>query len=212
MILARDIMTRDVVTVPMELDLKSAALMLISHRISGAPVVDTSRMLVGVLSARDLIRQDARNLDARRNGRLTRDELATLADIHHDFENHPASHLKVMDVMTPYAVSAAEDTPAVEVAQIMCKEQVHRVLILDDGRLTGIISSMDMVRAIASTSLGNLLKHGRPNRKLKATARRLVRKPPSRKLLPRSGPATRARLVGRKKGGKPARRKAAAVR
>ena len=158
MIVARDIMTRNVITVSMELDLQAAALVFAAHGISGAPVIDQDRMLVGVLSGRDLVRHTARMLaDAPNPARFTRAELTTLAELRHDFEAHGGS-LKITDIMTPYAVSASEETPAVELAQIMCREKVHRVLILDEGRLTGIVSSMDIVRAVANTDLGEILR------------------------------------------------------
>jgi CBS-domain-containing membrane protein len=159
-ILARDIMTRSVITVSMDMDLQGAALVFTSHQITGAPVVDGDHMLVGVLSARDIMRHAARGVGESDHGsaQLSRDELATLAELRHDFEAQRGTRLKVMDVMTPYAVSAGEETPAVELAQIMCREKVHRILILDQGRLTGIVSSMDIVRAVASSSLGSALK------------------------------------------------------
>ena len=161
MILARDIMTRNVITVSMDMDLQSAALVFAAHSISGAPVIDSDRMLVGVVSGRDLVRHTARHLaDAPGSAKFSSAELTTLAELRHDFEAQRGSVLKILDIMTPYAVSAAEQTPAVELAQIMCREKVHRVLILDEGRLTGIVTSMDLVRAVANSKLGEALRQG----------------------------------------------------
>ena len=187
MILARDIMTRNEITVSMDMDLHSAALVFAAHGISGAPVIDADRMLVGVVSARDLVRHTARLLaDAPSPAKFTRAELNTLAELRHDFESQHGTALKIMDIMTPYAVSASEETPAVELAQIMCREKVHRVLILDEGRLTGIVTSMDLVRAVANSPLGEVLRS-------KNTSRRHLRKAIRRSVSPAPIIKTRAK-------------------
>lgn len=183
MILARDIMTRNVITVAMDMDLQSAALVFAAHAISGAPVIDADRMLVGVVSGRDLVRHNARHLvDGPSTARFSSAELTTLAELRHDFEAQRGSVLKILDIMTPYAVSATEETPAVELAQIMCREKVHRVLILDEGRLTGIVTSMDLVRAVANSKLGDVLKNGLSTRRdlRKKIGRAVVAKLPVR--------------------------------
>lgn len=198
MILARDIMTRNVITVSMEMDLQSAALVFAAHSISGAPVIDGDRMLVGVVSGRDLVRHTARHLaDAPTSAKFSSAELNTLAELRHDFEAQRGSVLKVLDIMTPYAVSAAEETPALEVAQIMCREKVHRVLILDEGRLTGIVTSMDLVRAVANSKLGEVLRNGSYKRRdLRKKVGRAVPRPPVKKKITNT---TRAAKLARSK-------------
>ena len=203
MVLARDIMTRNVITIPMDLDLQSAALVFTSHGITGAPVVDADRMLVGVISARDIVRHSARTVgETSSSMRFTRDELATLAELRGDFEAQKGNHLKVVDIMTPYAVSAGEETPATELAQIMCREKVHRVLILADGRLTGIVSSMDIVRAVANTPLGSTLRTTGGTRR---SLRRVVRRDEEPKKAKRpvvKKPIVKAKKLARKAKGK----------
>jgi CBS domain-containing protein len=198
MILARDIMSRSVITISMDMDLQSASLVFATHGISGAPVVDSDRMLVGVISARDIVRHQARLLAESSSGtsqKLTRDELETLAELRHDFEAQRGSQLKIMDIMTPYAVSASEETPAVELAQIMCREKVHRVLILEEGRLTGIVSSMDIVRAVANCPLGDILREGRPDRR---ALRKAVKRNDAKPKKPAKKPAPKKKTTRRR--------------
>lgn len=198
MILARDIMSRSVITISMDMDLHSASLVFATHGISGAPVVDSDRMLVGVISTRDIVRHNARMLgeSSPSSQKLTRDELAMLVELRHDFEAQRGAQPKIMDIMTPYAVSASEETPAVELAQIMCREKVHRVLILEEGRLTGIVSSMDIVRAVANCPLGDILRESRSTRRELRRAVRRDEKP--RKAKAKQPVAKKKKMRGRR--------------
>jgi CBS domain-containing protein len=54
----------------------------------------------------------------------------------------------VATVMTPWTVSFEEDTEVKELARQMLSKKIHRVIVTRDGRLSGIITSMDMVRAL----------------------------------------------------------------
>lgn len=123
--LARDIMRSDVLTLRPETTLREAAVFLVRHRISGAPVVGPGRRLIGLISSTDLMR----------NGQ-------------------EAPEAEVGAVMTPAAYCAKEETPVAELARFMLAKRVHRVVIVRRGRLKGIVTSMDMLRALLKTSKG----------------------------------------------------------
>lgn len=54
----------------------------------------------------------------------------------------------VSAVMTPWSVSFEEDTDVRELARQMASKKIHRLIVTREGRLCGIISSMDMIRAL----------------------------------------------------------------
>lgn len=119
----RDVMTRSVRALPAKMPIDEAADALAGWHVSGAPVLEGSR-LVGVVSRSDL--HDPR--------RPRDDQPSTL----------------VADVMTPMVYAVREHDPAVLAARLMVDEHIHRVIALDDrGQIAGIVTSMDLVEAIA---------------------------------------------------------------
>lgn len=60
------------------------------------------------------------------------------------------SDAAVTSVMTPWVISFEEDTELKEVARQMLAKRIHRVVVTREGRLCGIITSMDMMRAFLS--------------------------------------------------------------
>lgn len=159
----KDILTREVITIPRQMEARDAALILIAHKISGAPVVDTDNTLVGVISDSDLVRNSARNLYRQRaiSPYFTSHELQTLEQLRTGLPSADES-VRVEELMTPYAISTSEDTDIKKVARIMVDEKVHRVLVLKEGKLTGIVSTMDVVRAVARHGIENGRKKTRP--------------------------------------------------
>lgn len=120
--LARDIMRPDVLTLDPETTLLEAAAFLTQRRIGGAPVVGPGRRLIGLISSTDLLRNVRK-----------------------------APETKIGEVMTPAAYCAREETPVAELARFMLVKKVHRVVIVRRGRLKGIVTSMDMLRALLKT-------------------------------------------------------------
>ena len=150
--IAKDIMSSQVITVTENMDLREVARILVEERITGAPVVDELGTLVGVISQSDLVEYDLsveRELtveapfyrrpfdDALQPGRGFR------------IEDLPADLVK--DVMTPYLITVAENTPIHDVAARMASGGVHRVIVVDtDQQIRGIVSSLDVLRWIAA--------------------------------------------------------------
>lgn len=128
---AKDLMTRDVVTLSPLTDLETAACVFAEKRITGAPVVDARGRLLGAVSQSDLIRFRAHP------------GLPSWEDEDKEFRRAP-----VISVMTTQAVSCDEDTEAEELAYVMRERHIHRVFITRDGRLSGIVSTMDLLKAM----------------------------------------------------------------
>jgi len=146
--LARDLMTRDVVTVGRETTVKDVARLLLEHKISGLPVTDEENRVVGIVSEGDLIYQDKKLytpafleilggvIYLENPNRLGQDLMKMTA-------------VKVGDLMTTKVYSVREDAPLEEIATIMVEKKVNRVPVVDRaGRLAGIVSRQDLVKAM----------------------------------------------------------------
>lgn len=142
--LVKDIMRKDVVTVPPFMTLKELALLFNDRRITGAPVVDAQGKVLGVVSQSDLVRADRESAPGEvASYHKQTDESAGSAGFH--FEDPDLS--RVEQIMTPGGLSLEESASAEEAARLMLGHHVHRILITRAGRLCGIVTSMDMLRA-----------------------------------------------------------------
>ena len=150
---ASDIMTRDVVVVHPETTLLDAVKLMASRRISGVPVVDKQGTLVGMMSEADLLRwhegfseREARWLDLLAEGfELAPDFLREVQE----------QHRKIKALMSPTPITVTEVMPAREIASLMHARGIKRVPVLRDGKLVGIVTRTDLVRALAQ-KLGEL--------------------------------------------------------
>jgi CBS domain-containing protein len=143
---ARDLMVSPVVTVQPSASVKEVAKLLLEQGISAVPVVDEQGKLVGVVSEGDLLHRSEIGSERRRSWwllGLTDEE--TLAA-----EYVKAHARKVADVMTRKVITAAPDASLHELATLMEANAIKRVPIVDDGRLVGIVSRANLVRALAS--------------------------------------------------------------
>ena len=152
--LARDLMTRPVLTVRDDRTLGELAAFLAENEISGAPVVDARGSLVGVVTVTDLAGQepgDERPAPAARShsvyfqegweSRMNPEELRALSV-------RDAGRL-VRDIMTPVAFSVPGSTPAEKVARTMIAGRIHRLLVTEKGRVAGIVTTLDLLRLLA---------------------------------------------------------------
>ena len=148
-----DVMQREVLAVEADWSLEQLADFLVDNAISGAPVTAADGRLVGVVSLTDIVRQN-RLPDQGTDGgdthdvylfdldrRMSREEMR---ELHIRFE----SPVQVRDIMTPMIFSVSEDTGVREVADTMLKGRIHRVFVTRDGRLSGIVTALDMLKVI----------------------------------------------------------------
>jgi CBS-domain-containing membrane protein len=117
---AKDIMTMKVVTVKPSTSIEDAARLLVRRKISGVPVVDEKDKTKVV-------------------GILTEADLLAA----------PSGAKTVADVMKKRVVSVSPDTPVDEIAEILVKKKIKRVPVIDAGKLVGIVSRIDVLRAIS---------------------------------------------------------------
>lgn len=174
-----DIMSTDVKAVTPEASLRELAEFLVEERVSGAPVLAGGR-LVGVVSASDLLEFDSeeRSIPAYRpelegepgdwGGSSEEEGLPSyFADLWSDagaqvnvrlasegpewdaLEEHDIS-----EVMTRRVLALPPGADVREAGRLMTETGVHRLLVVDEGRLVGVVTSMDLVRAVAKHGLG----------------------------------------------------------
>ncbi len=143
MMTVRDAMTRSVLTVPLIAPLREVAEVLIENGISGVPVVDVDGTVLGVVSEADLLikEQGAGAIRHRPLARLLGESRESRAQL------VKAEAITAAQAMTSPAVTITSRRPIHEAAAIMTARRVNRLPVVDDGRLVGIISRADLVRA-----------------------------------------------------------------
>jgi CBS domain-containing protein len=154
---AAELMQRDVIVVYESDTLKDALGLMTENHITGLPVVDSKSRCVGVITASDILNYEQENADEAATANsdsayhfdpdLQRWE--TLRASSFALENF--AETKVAEVMSRDLIYVHRDTPLDEVAQKMVRQNVHRILVLNDEYgIHGIISAFDFVRLFAS--------------------------------------------------------------
>ncbi len=147
-IVAADVMTPYVLKVSRDMSLTEAAHYLHDNQITGCGVTDEDGKLVGVLSMSDV-------LDSAGSGGESLDGnfYARGWEAEHDAAGPPVherhDELTVADVMTSELQSVSSDTPVDEIARQLIERRIHRVLVIDDHELLGIITTSDMMVLLA---------------------------------------------------------------
>jgi CBS domain-containing protein len=147
---ARDVMTKDVVTVGPETTVGEIAALLVRHRIGAVPVVSSDdRRLLGLVSQTDLVHRSETGTEKRRKWWLE-----AFADPDAKAREYVRSHgHKAQDVMTRMVISVSESATLAEVADALDTHRIRQVPVVMDGRLAGMISRADLVRALAEVSI-----------------------------------------------------------
>jgi CBS domain-containing protein len=141
---AKDIMRRKVITVERWLSLPELAKLFEEKGITGAPVVDENGAILGVVSQTDLVRV---RREASAGVALYHKELEEpLSALGIHFEETDAS--RVESIMTPGAIAFDEEAPVEALAEAMLERHIHRVLITRGDKLAGIVTTMDLLKAL----------------------------------------------------------------
>ncbi len=147
MITVKDIMTADLITLTPDLDITRAAEILLENRINGAPVVDDSGRLVGILCQSDLIVQQKKlplpTVFTFLDGLI---QLSSRKQLEKQVRKIAA--LTVAEAMTTDVISVKPDTRLETVAALMVDNNFHTLPVLDEGRLVGIVGKEDVLRTL----------------------------------------------------------------
>ncbi len=141
-LLARDVMTSPVITVTPDTSVKEIAQLLLTHHISGVPVVSPEGKLVGIVTEADLLHKERPEVEE--GGLLRLFRRGQLAEA-----ERKAEGLVARDVMTSPVVTVTEEVPLREVAALMARRQINRVPVVRGDQVVGIVSRADVLRALA---------------------------------------------------------------
>jgi CBS domain-containing protein len=143
---AADIMTRDVITVAPDTPVREVVKLLLARGISGVPVVDAARGVIGIVSEGDLLRRAELGTEKRRGAWSSFfTGTATLA------ADYVRAHGEVAgDIMTREVATVAPGTPVAEIADLMETRGIKRVPVVEGNALVGIVTRSNLLRAFAS--------------------------------------------------------------
>ena len=143
MLTIRDVMTRSVISVDPETPLKDVAQLLVDRRISGVPVVDREGQVLGIVSEADLLlkEQGADAIVPRRFAWLVGDDAETRA------RREKVAATTAGEAMTHPAVTVGPELAIAAAAERMTARRVNRLPVVENGRLIGIVTRADLVRA-----------------------------------------------------------------
>ena len=145
---AAQVMTHRPVTAGPTMSVRDVAKLLLKHGISAVPVVDASGALLGIVSEGDLVRRRHINRDDRASWWLQM--LAEGEDLAPEFLAYVRSGDRLLqDLMTREVVTVEEETLLPEIARLLEEHRIKRVPVLRQGRVVGIVSRADLVRALA---------------------------------------------------------------
>ena len=128
---ARELMEIEVLTVGEADALEDVSERLQRAHVHGAPVTSPDGELVGFVTQGDVL----------------------IGSLSLGSSNPQRDVPRVRDVMTSPAVSANEETPVAELCKIMWRLRIHHVPIVSDGKIRGIVSSLDLCRAVADGNI-----------------------------------------------------------
>ncbi|MEQ8224306.1 MAG: CBS domain-containing protein [Candidatus Eremiobacterota bacterium] len=136
---ARDVMTKQVITVSSDLSIRKLIQLLITERISGVPVVDDAGEVVGIISERDILKAVDRLIKVK---------------VSLDEEREQKGSFNWVDgIMTKEVIFVSEDDPVEHVCKLMSERKIHRVPVMNGKKIVGIITSMDVLKTVATSGL-----------------------------------------------------------
>jgi CBS-domain-containing membrane protein len=146
---ASDVMTTEVVSTNVDMPVPEVAKLLLEHGISAVPVLGPDGALVGMVSEGDLASRDELDRLARKDWWLRLLTGGAAPDSGLMTRLH-ATDRTAGDVMSRPVVSVSETTDIKEIARLLGDQHIKRVPVLKDGRVVGIVSRADLLRAIAA--------------------------------------------------------------
>ncbi len=146
---ARDVMQTYLISVNPETPLLEVHRLFVDEEITGAPVVDETGRLLGVISSVDLLRAVEEEHDAASAGSRYFQDILEFSGSEwqegpDDFQDRLGEQT-VSDAMTRGGITVAPETAVSEVAATLRKHRIHRVFVVDGDQLCGVISTFDLV-------------------------------------------------------------------
>ena len=148
---AMDVMTTEVITVDPDTSVQALAALLSERGISGVPVVDVDNRVVGIVSEGDLLHRVETGTERRAQRRRRSWWLDTIGSDEELARNYVKSHGRTAkDVMTSDVISVSDTSELADIANLLETKRIKRVPVVRDGKLVGIVSRANLVRALAA--------------------------------------------------------------
>ena len=184
-LVASDVMNTQVLAVRLDITVRELATLLTENEISGAPVTDGHGRLLGMVSLSDIAQGEADEAG------LAPSESDPEATVHGWEEEATSDEMRELHVeghiMTPTAYTVPDDTPVSRLARTMIAGRVHRLLVVRDQRVVGIVTSLDLLTLLSGdvksrrrASRGRKPAAAKPRRRNTVTAPRRARRPRAR--------------------------------
>ena len=148
---AKHVMNPKVLTAEPDWSINRLAEFFMENCISGAPVESDTGTPIGVVSLTDIVHHETQ---PEKDDEWPHDYY--LHTLNRQYARQQAEGFRiraepmttVRDIMTPVIFQVSEDTPVQQVAGMMIKNYIHRVIVLRDGKVVGIISTPDILKII----------------------------------------------------------------
>lgn len=145
-VLAREIMTSPVFTIPPETPFRDIAALMLERGVSGLPVVDTDGQILGIVSEADLLLKEESPqpqppLFGWHGASLKLERMVN--------RHRKATGATAGEIMTENVVTAGEETTVHELAHLMLTHEINRIPIVRDGRVVGIVTRADVLKVFS---------------------------------------------------------------
>ena len=144
---AHDVMTQPVVSIAQDATILEAVGLMLRHRISGLPVMDSTGQLVGIVTEGDFLRRVEIGTQRRRPRWIEFFIPGRLAS-----EYVHAAGRRVDEIMTADVQTVEEDTPLEDVVRVIEHNRIKRVPVLHKKKLIGIITRANLLRALVGAA------------------------------------------------------------
>lgn len=148
MVTAKDIMTKNVVTIEEDMKVYELIELLAEKKISGVPVINKGKNLVGIVTKSDIMGFFL-DFEIDLNVKIGLKDILEFEHEKSEAEITPERDMEIRKIMSLNPITATEDTPVEELAKIMVEKKIHRIIIIKDNSITGIVSPLDLLRFIA---------------------------------------------------------------
>jgi CBS domain-containing protein len=152
MLKAKDIMTKDVLTVGISTTVEDLARVLVEHKISGTPVVNAQGDLIGIVTENDLIRKN-KKFHIPTIVRLFDAFIMLESKSRVEQEIKEMAAVTVEDIYRKQVLTVTEDTPVDEIATIMSERNIHLIPVIEGRKLKGIIGKIDIIKGLSLRNL-----------------------------------------------------------
>jgi CBS-domain-containing membrane protein len=147
MLKAKDIMSREIISVSPDAEIANAAKILLEKRINGLPVIDASGRLVGILCQSDLVAQQ-KTIPLPSVFTLLESYIPLTSMKRIDKEVEKIAAITVKQAMTPNPVTVDPETDIEDVAKLMVDNKYHTLPVMEGDKVVGIVGKEDVLKTL----------------------------------------------------------------